>query len=283
MKKMLFLLMAATLPSAMWGQNTQSILPNGIAQAQQGQGRASPGVNVCGHSMDAGTFIDARAQNASHEEAVVMRWLDAKGTAVHSGIFMGRCVAKDGDTIDSKIIVRVLPNSVAVSNKHGLTLWEAEYWEFPGEEGRHGTPHRGLFDENRFVTELDPAKASEPGSVSGADPDFRWNEEQESIVLKPGIALLPPPPPIYRFRDGTTSNNGQPPNAPSTPAQTPAPPVKPNCTPQTQQGPKVNVKAPPKVSAWTCQHLGVCPDNKPVVLNPDNGCPAAPTPGQPAK
>jgi len=277
MEKMLFLLLAALLPAATWAQNGTPAAAN--ANAEPGQGRALPEANVCGHSMDAGTFIDARAQNASHEQAIVMRWIDAKGPAVHSGLFMGRCVAKDGDTIDGKVIVRVLP-ILAVSNKHGLTAWEAEYWEFQGERG---TPHRGLFDENRFVTELDPAKASEPGSVSGADPDFRWNEEQESIVLKPGIALLPPPPPIYRFRDGTTSNNGQPPNAPSTPAQTPAPPVKPNCTPQTQQGPKVNVKAPPKVSAWTCQHLGVCPDNKPVVLNPDNGCPAAPTPGQPAK
>jgi hypothetical protein len=200
MRTMVFLLMAI-LPSATRAQNGTPVAAN--ANAQPGQGRALPGGNVCGHSMDTGTFIDARAQNASHEEALVMRWLDAKGPAVHSGLFMGRCVAKDGDTIDSKIIVRVLPNSVAVSNKHGLTAWEAEYWEFQGEEGRHGSPHRGVFNENRFVTELDPAKASEPGSVSGAEADFRWNEESETLAVKTGIALVVPGP-RYVFQPAST-------------------------------------------------------------------------------
>ena len=216
MRTMMFLLMAAVPPSATWAQNGTPSAAN--ANAQPAQGRALPGATVCGHSMDAGTFIDARAQNASHEEAVMMRWLDAKGTAVHSGLFMGRCVAKDGDTIDSKIIVRVLPNSLAVSNKHGLTAWEAEYWDSPAEKGWRSTPHRGVFNENRFVTELDPTRVSEAGSVSSAEADFRWDEEQETVVLKPGIAPVPATP-AYAFR-----------NAP--------PPLKSNCTPQAQRARK---------------------------------------------
>jgi hypothetical protein len=143
--------------------------------------------------IDAATFVDARAQNASHEEAQVIRWLDPKGTAVHSALAMGRCVAKDGDTIDGKVIVRVLPNSLAVSSRHGLTAWEAEYRNLPFEQSVGGTPHRGIFNENRFVAELDPSKASEAGSTGGADPDFRWNEEQETLALKLGVVLVPPP------------------------------------------------------------------------------------------
>jgi hypothetical protein len=250
---MMILLLASVLPAATWAQSPQP-----------GQGSAKPGANLCGHEMDAATFVDARAQNATHEEAVVMRWLDPKGTAVHSALFMGRCVAKDGDDIDGKLIVRVLPNSLAISNKHGLTAWEAEYWDSPAEKGWRGTPHRGIFSDGRLVTELDPAKASEPGVGSAADPDFHWNEEAETVAVKPGIALVPVTP-AYAFRNP------------------PPPPAKSNCTPQAQQTPKVSVKAPPKASAWACQHLGICPDNKPVVIESSPGCPATPAGGQPAK
>ena len=151
------------------------------------------GMSMCGHVMDAGTFVDAHAQNASHEEAFVMRWLDPKSTTVHSALFMGRCVAKDGDNIDGKVIVRVLPNSLAISDRHALTAWEAEYWNNPAEQTGRTTPHRGAFSENRFVAELDPSKASEPESANGADRDLRWNEEQESLTLKPGVVLVPSP------------------------------------------------------------------------------------------
>jgi hypothetical protein len=159
---MMILLSAALLPSAIWAQTKTPAEPN--ANAQPGQGSAKPGANLCGHVIDAGTFIDARARNASQEEAFVLRWLDPKGVAVHSGLFMGRCVARDGDTIDSKVIVRVLPNSLAVSARHALTAWEAEFFNYPGEQAGGGTPHRGVFNENGFVTELDPSKASEAGS-----------------------------------------------------------------------------------------------------------------------
>jgi hypothetical protein len=196
---MMFLLLAAVPPAATWAQNGTPAAQN----AQPGQGAVKPGAGLCGHVVDPATFLDARAQNSSHEEAIVMRWLDPKGTAVHSALFMGRCVAKDGDTIDGKVIVRVLPNSLVVSNKHGLTAWEAEYWDSPAEKGGRSTPHRGVFNENRFVTELDPTKASEPGSVSGSEADFHWNEEPETVAVKPGIALVPPSP-RYAYQTAPT-------------------------------------------------------------------------------
>jgi len=262
---MMILVLAALLPSATWAQN----------KPQVGQG-AEPGARYCGHVMDAGTFVDARARNASGEQALVIRWLDQKTNTVHSGLFMGRCVAKDGDKmIDGKIIARILASSLAVSEKHALTGWEADYWNHAGEQTGGGTPHRGVFNENRFVAELDASKASDPNSASSADPDFRWDEEQETLTLKPGI--LPPPPPTVNY----TYRTAPPPSAPSEPAQAPAPAAKPNCTPQ--QGPKVNVQVSKKASTWACVHLGICPDDKPVVLNRDNGCPGPPAPGQQAK
>jgi hypothetical protein len=201
MKTMMILLLAAVPPAAIWAQTRTPTAQS--ANTQPGQGEAKQGANLCGHVIDAGTFLDARAQNATHEEALVMRWLDPRGTAVHSSLFMGRCVARDGDTIDSKLIVRVLPNSLAVSDRHGLTAWEAEYWDSPAEKGGRSTPHRGVFNENRFVTELDPSRVSEAGSVSDADPDFRWNEEAETIAVKPGIVLVSPSP-RYAFQATST-------------------------------------------------------------------------------
>ena len=148
--------------------------------------------------------------------------------AIHSALFMGRCVAKDGDTFDGKLITRVLPNSLAVSNRHGLTAWEAE-WNYPAEQGGHGTPHRGAFSENQFVTELDPSKASEVGIASSIDPDFRWNEEEEILALKPGIVLVPSPL-HYTYATAPPPNNAQASDAKVPPAQAPAPAAKPNCS-----------------------------------------------------
>ena len=71
-------LILALLPAAAWAQTTKAV----------------EGASFCGRAIDAGTFVDARARNASEEEAIVMRWLDAKGTAVHSALHAGRCVAK---------------------------------------------------------------------------------------------------------------------------------------------------------------------------------------------
>jgi hypothetical protein len=273
MRTMMILLLAASLPAATWAQKG----------TQAGQGaQMPPGTRYCGHALDAGTFVDARAKNASGEEALVMRWLDPRGTAVHSALFMGRCVAKDGDTIDGKVIVRVLPNSLAVSDRHALTAWEAEYWNYSGEQAGGRTPHRGAFSDSHFVAELDASKASELGGVSGADPDFRWNEEQETLTVKPGILPPPPAPLNYTYAPAAPSNSAQPPSAPSGPTQSPAPTAKP-CTPQAQQGPDVKVYGPQKSLTWTCVHLGICAGGKPVVLGGGNGCPAAPATGQPAK
>jgi hypothetical protein len=254
MRTTMFLLLAAVPHAAIWGQGSPRL-----------------GANLCGHVIDAATFIDARAQNASHEEAVVMRWLDPKGTAVHSALFMGRCIAKDGDTIDGRVIARVLPNSLAVSQAHGLTAWEAEFFNLPFEASAGGTPHRGVFSENRIVAELDPGKASAPGNASGSEPDFRWNEEQETVAVRSGIALIPAPV-RYTYPASTPTN------AQGDKPQAPAPAAKPGCAPQ--QAPKVNIHAPKKASAWACQHLGICADDKPVVVGADSGCPAAPASGQ---
>jgi hypothetical protein len=183
MKTMLFLLLAVLLAAAAWAQKPTDEKSN----TQIDQGAETPaGARYCGHLVDAATLVGARAKNASGEEAVVIRWLDSTGLVVHSALSGSRCIAKDGETIDGKVIVQVLPGSLAVSNRHGLTAWEAEYWNNSGEQTGGGKPHRGVFNQNRFEAELDASKASEPGNTD-AEPDFRWNEEQEKLTLKPGI------------------------------------------------------------------------------------------------
>jgi hypothetical protein len=93
--------------------------------------------------------------------------------------------------VDAKLVVRALPNSLAISNRHALVAWEAEYFNSAAEQSRGGTPHRGVFIENRFLTELDPHKASAAGSrdVTDETRDFRWNEAQETLSMKPGVVL----------------------------------------------------------------------------------------------
>jgi hypothetical protein len=151
------------------------------------------GMTVCGHPVDEGTFVDAEAFNASSEEAIAIRWLDPRGTVVHSAIFTGRkrCVVTDGDAIEGKSILRAMPNSLAVSDQHALTAWEGSYWDSPSERSNGGAPHRGVFIENRFLVELDPHKASPPDSrdLSDQDRDFHWNDEREVVNMKPGVFL----------------------------------------------------------------------------------------------
>jgi len=242
------------------------------------------GMTLCGHRVDDGTFVDAVSLNASTQQAIAIRWLDSKGTVVHSAILTGstRCVAKDGDTLEGKTIVRVLPNSLSVSNKHALTAWEGEYWNSPMERAAGSALHRGVFIQNRFLVELDPHKTSSAGScgVINKDCDFRWNDDAETVAVKPSVVLAPPP--VYTYSAAPPANNSKPANAPSAPAQPPAPAAKP-CTPQPQQGPEVSAVVPKKASTWACVHLGVCAKDKPVVLNGSNGCPAVPAAGQPAK
>ncbi len=216
------------------------------------------GMTLCGHAADEGTFVDADVQNASREEAFAIRWLGPRGTVVHSAVFTGRtrCVVTDGDTVDGRLVVRALPNSLAVSNQHAMTAWEAEYWNSPAEQGAGGTPHRGVFIENRFLTELDPQKASAVDSRDLTDEsrDFRWNDEQETLAVKPEVVLAGQARPVSA--------------------------VKTNCPPQ--HGAKVKAQVPQKPSVWACKHLGICADDRPA-QGSGGGCPAAPADGQTAK
>jgi hypothetical protein len=159
--------------------------------------RELTGTKFCGeHIVNDGTFVDAFARNDSHK-AFAVRWLDREpGTAVHTAIFTGegRCVVMDGDSLQDGIsISRVMPNSLAVSAKHGLTAYEAEYWKSPSERSGGGAAHRGVMIENRFLIELDPHKASAPFSLNANDEDrdFWWNDEKERLEMRPGVVIVP--------------------------------------------------------------------------------------------
>jgi len=157
--------------------------------------RELTGTKFCGGLVvNEGTFVDAFVSKEPYQ-AFAVRWLDREpGTAVHTAIFTsgGRCVVKDGDVLEGdKSITRILPK-LAVSGKYGFVAYEA-FFLSPSELAAGSTPHRAVFIENRFLTELDPHKASAPFSLSVNDEelDFRWNDDPVRVELKPGLALLP--------------------------------------------------------------------------------------------
>jgi len=156
----------------------------------------SLGRHICGgHTVDEGTFLDAEAMNAPRtQQAVVARWLDPKpGSIIHSAIFTTdlRCIANDAITLDGKWIVRVLPSSLGVS-KDGLVAYEAIYLN--RDEKPTALEHRGVFIENRWLYDLNPAKASPPDSYTqDADRDFAWDDAYNRIVPKSGVVLLDVP------------------------------------------------------------------------------------------
>jgi hypothetical protein len=120
------------------------------------------------------------------------------------------------------------------------------------------------------------AQAPSAKPLNPEDAEIQRLDEERQRLLKEQE--------IEKLRKQNDALKAPPPTAPP-----PAPPAqamvlpKPNCAPQEQQGPKVTMKAPPKAATWACVHLGICTNNKPVVLNPDNGCNAAPAIGQPTK
>jgi hypothetical protein len=117
--------------------------------------------------------------------------------------------------------------------------------------------------EKPAVVQAPPAKVLSP-----EDAELQHLEEERKRLLKEqeieklrkqnDALKAPPPPPI--------------PAQPPAQAQAVIPPAKP-CPSQTQQGPKLSVRTPPKASAWACQHLGVCTDNRPAPQNDDSGAP----------
>ena len=153
------------------------------------------GMIFCGaHIFNEGMFLDAIEFGHSKEHAFVARWLEAErgSSVVHTALFTeGRCLATDGSTLDGRSISKILPNSLAISARHGLVAYEALYLGRPGEgTGATGEIHRGVFIENRFFIDLNPRKASTTsGPLKDEARDFSWDDENERLVMRPGVFL----------------------------------------------------------------------------------------------
>jgi hypothetical protein len=93
--------------------------------------------------------------------------------------------------LDGRSISKILPNSLAISARHGLVAYEALYLGRPGEgTGATVEIHRGVFIENRFFIDLNPRKASTTsGPLKDEDRDFSWDDENERLVMRPGVFL----------------------------------------------------------------------------------------------
>jgi hypothetical protein len=145
------------------------------------------------------TFLDGAASNAdSGETAYVARWLDrtAGSALVHSAVFTAtRCIARDFDTVDGKVIVQIFGDSLTVGKSHDIAF-EAEYWNHPNEASGGGRRHRGVFVNRRFAFELDQSKLHwNLAGRADTDADFTLTSDGQ-VIPRPGLMLLPPGSPV---------------------------------------------------------------------------------------
>jgi hypothetical protein len=148
------------------------------------------GSTFCRHVIDATTFVDALAFGRTGLDSFIVRWLDPNpGSPVHTAVYSPtlECLAKDGDTVDGKRIVQILPNSLASSAKHRLIGWEALYEEVPIDRASSPTLHRGAFTESKFSFELDPVRASTLDSFAQEPPDYGFDDNREVLIPRPGV------------------------------------------------------------------------------------------------
>lgn len=87
-----------------------------------------------------------------------------------------RVVAKEGDTIDGKRLLRIAPAVLAIANS-GHVAYEALY-----TEGGSGTPRAGVFVERAFAMAFQPY-------ASGDATDFELRDDDKVLMKN-----LPPPP-----------------------------------------------------------------------------------------
>jgi hypothetical protein len=214
MRKELFLLVVALLPSATWAQNGA-----GAAQGQQNGGAVQASSRAS--QQGRGNVQTGPAKSLSPEDAEIQRLKEERERLLKQKEIDK--LRKENEQLES------------------------------GEEkppNAQAPPAKVLTPEDAELQRLE-------------DERKRLLKEQEIEKLrKQNEALKTPPVP------------SAPPLMPPTP--------QPTCTVQ-GQGPKVGIKVPPKPSAWACKTFGICVDNKPIVLNADNGCPPAAAKGQPAK
>jgi hypothetical protein len=226
------------------------------------------GYKFCGdHTVGDATWVDAFERSEDYE-AFAVPWLGREpGIAAHSAIFTnsGRCVAIDGGvTKDGQVIAAVMPNSMAVSRAHGLVAYEAEYWSSVSSRDAGLTPHRGIFIENRLLGEVNTEKGSAPFHLNDdtLNPDFHWNNADETLDLKPGVVLP---------REGRKPLFTPNPALVKQPAVPPAPPAAQNGC------------ADSKLSQAKKILGGLFPGGGRKVLEKIQPCPATPTDGQGAK
>jgi hypothetical protein len=163
-----------------------------------------------------------------------------------------------------------MPNSLAVSNQHGLVAYEAQY--LPSRSGSFsgGVIRRGVFVEERWVADLDPAKASPLDSLNleDAGSDFWWGLGEEKLEIRPGVAIVPATqaPPV-RPSAQAAAPQAQRPAASPTPAPRQSPQTGCDASKTPAKKPRLSGVALPDSVAKALQKL-------------QSPCPAAPANGQ---
>lgn len=126
------------------------------------------GGNVGGFTLPRDAAIDGSALNDTGEAAIVIHY--SEGGREHTAVLTPkRLVAKDGDTIDGKIITRVIGTSLSI-NAANRVAFEVLFGD-PGQTG--------IFVERKFIVAL---------SQAGSQDDFLLNDDGK-VVLRAAVAV----------------------------------------------------------------------------------------------
>ena len=151
------------------------------------------GRQFCNHTFTEATYLDA-VKTYPGTRAFVARWLDPEPgtTIIHTALFTdSRCVVSDGDVIDGKRIVRVLPNSLAISHQDGLVAYEAIYFDPAHDIMSAHSYRRGVFIDKRFFADIGPQSLTATPDENTFD--FWWSEKLERLEISPELRVRPIP------------------------------------------------------------------------------------------
>jgi len=132
------------------------------------------GANIGGYVFDSNTKVDAIAlSDAGGVAFTAHRQNEGNGRDQTAVLTKERLVAREGQTVDGKILVRIATAVVAINNV-GQVAYEALYTDSP-----HGKLHGGIFVDNHFSTEFEP-------SATGAASEFLIADDG-MVRLRDGI------------------------------------------------------------------------------------------------
>jgi hypothetical protein len=193
MRTMMFLLLAAWPPAAIWAQGSPTPGQRDTLQA------SLIGKSIGGVVFSAKTRIEAMALNSKKEAVFIARWPDARGVERAAVFTRQRLVAAEGQVVDDKYIGSLVDAKVAISDA-GQVAYSAIYADnLAAADIGSGV---GIFVEKRLVFRLD----------SGAIPAFSVGDYGYVYIdgLGGGMPYAPTPVPAFPPAAVAAGRDGKP-------------------------------------------------------------------------